>query len=202
MLVFKKNLYAPFSGAYSENPDTLPDPYGFVLHALASDRDIFVSLREIDPQEALEHCQTLYPRASRFATPAILNTTSKILLEGLVNPNRWYTMNAYHFCYLFDTLYSVVEDYNYGEIQQRFATFPELNGEPINFDRFIEDYFFTTAFLIDPERFNNMEQDAKKNHPFDFPGLFGVINRLVPTSEEIRLVEFPGDPYAISQIPN
>ena len=73
--------------------------------------------------------------------------------------------------------------------------FPELNGQDINFDHFLENYFFGTAFLIDAERFNKMAPEEKKSLNLTDPCLFGVINQLVPTKEESILPTTTANPY-------
>ena len=73
--------------------------------------------------------------------------------------------------------------------------FPELNGANIDLNIFLNDYFYDTAFLIDPDRFNNMNPEEKKEKGLQIPCLFGVINRLVPTEEEISLKKLEESPY-------
>ena len=104
-------------------------------------------------------------------------------------------MNAYHLTYLFDSLHGTYEDYSYSDTQQRTAIFPELEGTAINFDMFLVSYFFGTAFLMDPDRFNNMDSEEKKSLKLTDPCLFGVINNLIPTKEETKLQTTTTTPY-------
>jgi len=193
MLIFKKNIYAPQADAHPENPRNPLSHYDFLLNALVSDRSVFIGLAQ--EEENKEPIQKLFPHASRFGGLDILNAISKNLLEGLVTTNTWLHMNAYHLCYLFDTLYGMMEEYSYGDYEQRMEMFPEMDGEIIDFDRFLDETFISTAFLISPEGFNALSAEEKESPLFQIPCLFGVINKLVPTPDEIRLVPSEANPY-------
>ena len=65
----------------------------------------------------------------------------------------------------------------------------------IDFNDFLDKYFFNTAFLIDSERYNNMDTEDKQQRVFVDPCLFGVINRLIPTKDEIRLTPLDNNPF-------
>ena len=196
MLFFKENIYLPGSEDIDrENPEPLFDPYSFIMQALVADREIFHSLKQIDSNETLERLATLFPHASRFGGVDILNSISKRLLEAIVQPQVWYKMNAYHYCFLYDNLASVVEEYSYSDIEQRVQSYPEMMGTDINFNEFLNKYFFNTAFLFNLERFNEMTAQEKLKLGLDDNCLFGVINRLTPTNEEITLTALEKDPY-------
>ena len=196
MLFFKENIYLPGSEDIDkEDPEPLFDPYSFIMQALVADREIFHSLKQIDSNETLERLATLFPHASRFGGVDILNSISKRLLEAIVQPQVWYKMNAYHYCFLYDNLASVVEEYSYSDIEQRVQSYPEMMGTDINFNEFLNKYFFNTAFLINLERFNEMTAQEKLKLGLDDNCLFGVINRLTPTNEEITLTALEKDPY-------
>ena len=196
MLFFKENIYLPGSEDIDkEDPEPLFDPYSFIMQALVADREIFHSLKQIDSNETLERLATLFPHASRFGGVDILNSISKRLLEAIVQPQVWYKMNAYHYCFLYDNLASVVEEYSYSDIEQRVQSYPEMMGTDINFNKFLNKYFFNTAFLINLERFNEMTAQEKLKLGLDDNCLFGVINRLTPTNEEITLTALEKDPY-------
>ena len=189
MLWFKENIYLPATEVFdSEDPEPLFDPYNFIMQALVADRGIFHSLKQIDPGEAIERLTTLFPHASRFGGVDTLNSISKKLLEAIVQSNIWYKMNAYHYCYLYDTLAGVVEEYNYSNLDQRLESYPEMMGTDIDFNEFLNKYFLNTAFLINLERYNEMGRQDKLQLGLDDDCLFGVINRLTPTEEEINLV--------------
>jgi hypothetical protein len=104
-------------------------------------------------------------------------------------------MNAYHYCYLYDNLASVVEEYSYSDIDQRVSSYPEMMGADIDFNEFLNKYFFNTAFLISLERFNEMKKEDKLKFEHDDNCLFGVINRLTPNKEEMNLIVLENDPY-------
>ena len=196
MLYFKNNIYH-ITPEISDQKDieAVFDPYNFIIQALVGDRDIFHGLKQVDPDEAVKHLKPLFPHASRFGGVDILNTISKRLLEGIVQPNVWYQMNAYQYCYLYDSLAAVVDDYSYSDLDQRISTYPEMMGTDIDFNKFLDDYFFNTAFLIDSDRYNSMNMEDKRQRGFVDPCLFGVINRLIPTKDEIQLTPLDNDPF-------
>lgn len=204
MLIFKKDIYRQANWAELTENHEIPtykpipqlSPYAFLLSTLVADRQIFIDLTHRDENEAHEHLKTLFPHASGFGNTRTLNTISKKLLEALVNKDQWHGMNAYHFCYLHDALAGMVEDYSYSDKPQRMEMFPELDGYPIDYSEFLDDYFFNTAFLVDPSRFNALLPGEKARLGNSMPCLFGVINQLSPSPEEIQLVIHPGDPYA------
>jgi hypothetical protein len=200
MLVLKKNIYENF-GTDSLTPSSNPnlDPYSFIFKTLVSDRDLFLGLGQVNPEEAGERFKIFFPNASRFGTIEIVNSISKRLLESLVIPDKWYQLNAYHFCYLYDSLYGFTEEYSYENKEQRMSMFPELQGEPIDLNDFMDNYFLDTSFLIDPDRFNNMDSREKNDLGLTDPCLFGVINRLVPAEEEIGLKEIE-NPYQKNEL--
>jgi hypothetical protein len=98
--------------------------------------------------------------------------------------------------YLFDSLHGTFEDYSYSDLAQRKEIFSELQGEDIDFDHFLDNYFFGTAFLMDAERFNNMPPEEKKDLKLTDPCLFGVINKLIPAEEEVVLKKNMENPYS------
>ena len=196
MLWFKENIYLSSTELLDrEDLEPLFDPYNFIMQALVADRGIFHSLKQIDPGEAIERLATLFPHASRFGGIDILNSISKKLLEAIVQSDIWHKMNAYHYCYLYDTLAGVVEEYNYSNLDQRLESYPEMMGTDIDFNEFLNKYFLNTAFLINLERYNEMGRQDKLQLGLDDDCLFGVINRLTPTEEEINLVILKKYPY-------
>lgn len=163
MLVLKKNIYENF-GTDSLIPLSNPnlDPYNFIFKTLVSDRDLFLGLGQVDSEEGNQRFNIFFPNASRFGTIKIVNMISKRLLENLVIPDKWYQLNAFHFCYLYDSLYGFTEEYSYESREQRISMFPELDGKSIDLNDFMDNYFLDTSFLIDPDRFNNMNAQEKK----------------------------------------
>jgi len=196
MLIFKKSIYEVPEFTHAENIDDQGlDPYNFIFHSLMTDREIFFGLNQLPDSEGLERAKTLFPHASLFGNVSLLNNFSRNLFEGLIDRKVWHTLNAYHLTYLFDSLHGTYEDYSYSDHQQRMEIFPELNGKDINFDHFLENYFFGTAFLMDAERFNKMTPEQKKSLNLTDPCLFGVVNQLTPTKEESVLQTTTAIPY-------
>jgi hypothetical protein len=196
MLILKNNIYQKTPG--NENPppgEGQLDAYGFILQALMADRELFMSLNQLDDQDVALRLSTLFPHSAKFGSAAILNSLSKRLLEALVHPDNWYQMNAYHFCYLYDSLYSLVEEYSYENTEERLNLMPELNGADIDFEGFLMDYFYNTTFLMDQDRFNELTAKDKTGKMFSDPCLFGVINRLIPAENEIQLQMVTSNPY-------
>ena len=197
MLVFKKNIYEQPSACHPENGTQQNlNAHDFIFRSLTTDREILYGLQQLPEQEGQAHFKTLFPHASKFGTISLLNTFSRTLLEGLVDRSQWYTMNAYHMTYLFDSLHGAFEDYSYSEPEQRNEICPELMGEAIDFDHFLENYFSGTAFLMDAERYNDIAPDEKVRLKLTVPCLFGVINRLIPAEEEVRLITNSETPYS------
>ena len=197
MLIFKNNIYEINNSSNPENEvQQKLDPYDFILRSLTTDREIFHGLQQLPQQESQDHLKTLFPHASRFGSVSLMNTFSRLLLEGLVNRNQWHSMNAYHMTYLFDSLHGTYEEYSYLEPRERKEMFPELKGDIIDFDHFLENYFFGTAFLMNAERYNNMSPEEKKRLKLTDPCLFGVVNRLIPDDEETRFNTSSETPYS------
>ena len=197
MLVFKKNIYETTNSFHLENEtqQTL-DPRDFIFRSLTTDREIFYGLQQLPQTESEDQFKTLFPHVSRFGSITLINNFSRSLLEGLIDKDHWFTMNAYHMTYLFDSLHGTFEDYSYSDLAQRKEIFSELQGEDIDFDHFLDNYFFGTAFLMDAERFNNMPPEEKKDLKLTDPCLFGVINKLIPAEEEVVLKKNMGNPYS------
>ena len=83
----------------------------------------------------------------------------------------------------------------YSDLDQRVRSYPEMMGTDIDFNEFLNKYFLNTAFLINLERYNEMGQQDKLQLGLDDNCLFGVINRLTPTEEEINLAILKKYPY-------
>ena len=70
-----------------------------------------------------------------------------------------------------------------------------MMGSDIDFNDFLNKYFVNTAFLINSNRFNEMDSVDKLQQGFNDPCLFGVINGLTPTKDEIQLKQLENDPF-------
>jgi hypothetical protein len=196
LLKFKENIYPSKSEVFDrEDPEPLFDPYNFIMQALVSEREVFYSLKQIEIDESLERLEILFPHASRFGGVDILNAISKRILEGIVQPNLWYGMNAYHYCYLYDCLANIVDEYSYSDSKQRVRLYPEMMSADIDFNEFLNKYFYDTSFLINLERYNDLEREEKLKLGLGDSCLFGVINGLTPTKEEINLITLGNNLY-------
>ena len=207
MLIFNTNIYesnntpilpVKYSQSWPGTAGVELKPYDLILSTLTSDRQIFQDLTKQSLKKSQKQLDILFPHASQFGDIKILNTMSRRLLEELVNLDGWSKMNSYHFCYLYDTLYGYIEDYCYSDKKHRRKIIPELNGESIDFNWFLNTYFFHTAFLINPDSFFNMDNSRKEWLEKWSPCLFGVISGLTPSEEEILLLQYPKNPYSNS----
>ena len=88
-----------------------------------------------------------------------------------------------------------------------------MQGQSINFNQFLNEYFFSTSFLVAAERFNCMTPKEKSmlgklDHAYfgailptpsttinEDPTLGRVINSEEPAGEEMALEVCPEDPY-------
>jgi len=138
LLYFKENIYLPTTEIFDQSdPEPFFDPYNFIIQALVGDRDIFHGLKQENQEKLVERLTVLFPHASNYGRVDILNNISKRLLEGIVEPRTWYKMNAYQYCYLYDSLAAVAEDYSYSDLEQRIKIYPEMMGIDIDFNEFL-----------------------------------------------------------------
>jgi len=222
MLVFKKNIYfvdwengdeleAGLPGRDHEDPK--PIAYNFIHSTLLSDRKLFNEIHQTDPAKGWEQLKIFFPHATRFGNLLHLDTLSMNLLAGFSDRGRWFSMNNYHLCYLYDSLLDRVEEYSYSETDRRLEIFPEMLAQPIDFNQFLNEYFFSTTFLVAAERFNRMtprekSQLGKLDHAYFGailptpaattivdPTLGKVINAVEPTGAEMALECCAEDPY-------
>ncbi len=220
MLVFKKNIYftplktSNISTKLSEDEsDPRINAFELFKHILSADQKLIAELRSFKAIESTNKINIVYPHASRFGNIEIIELISKNLWRGFWDSQTWYPMNSYHFCYLYDSLFSFVEEYSYENSEARKELLPELKGNSINFNQFLNEYFFNTAFLIATERYNKMTLQEKRllgkvdhalfgavppNEPLSIeidPCLEKVINCQTPQSAEINLIPLPHSPY-------
>lgn len=222
MLVFKKNIYLdPFrpemtSGIneFRDEEDPSPSPFNFIYKALSSAQNLFQEAKDSEDRGLSDQLDILFPHASRLGKTGILSDLLHRLLAGLTHNQIWFTMNCFHQCLLYDCLLDVVEEYSYNDEAERRELFPEMKGQPLDFNRFLLEYFFNTTFLIAPERFNQMSPEEKKqllrspdfgqnfpqlkrfSDPED-PTLAKVINSVPPEPEEIALKPLKQNPYIL-----
>tara|TARA_B100000686_G_scaffold351783_1_gene451512 strand:- start:644 stop:1258 length:615 start_codon:yes stop_codon:yes gene_type:complete len=204
MLIFNTNIYengissilpVKCSNSWPSLACLKVDPYSLILSALNSDRKILRDLNQQPLESSQKRLEVLMPNASRFGNVKIITFISKRLLEGIVNRKTWLKMNSYHFCYLYDILSGYIDDYSYSNDIDRKNMIPELKGTPIDFNWFLNTYFFNTAFLIDPERFLDIEKLKKESLEEWSPYIFNVINGLAPSEGEMNLINYSEMPY-------
>jgi hypothetical protein len=220
MLVFKKNIYLDplrpkkSSGIkeFWDEEDPSPLPFNFIYKALSNAQNLFQEVKDVSDRELSDQLDILFPHASRFGKAEILSDLSHRLFTGLTDNQTWFTMNCYHQCFLYDCLLDVVEDYSYSDEAERQKLFPEMHGQPLDFNQFLLEYFFNTTFLIAPERFNQMNSEERKqllrspDFGQDLPQLkrfsepedstlAQVINSVPPQPDEMELKPLENNPY-------
>ncbi len=200
MLVFKNNIYdasSPGKPTLTPDPDYNDcfDPRHFIEEALNQEGEV-LSFIERQPHEYWrEDLYQFYPHAGRINSLPSLKEILRILRSGLNDRACWHHMNVYHFCFLYDVL--VRFSFNYNHDSEKLAQLPELKNKPVYLGNFISNYFFDQTFLVDPEHFNSLEREDKVLLGYDCPHLFGVINGLSPTREEMALRESTDYPYTV-----
>jgi hypothetical protein len=206
MLIFKKNIkYADYSllscvPQLEETPDPgapFFNPVQYIRLALEEDENLLNMVAKQPITYHNEDLKRFYPKAHKFSN---LSTTQQLiqnLYDGLDCEAPWYRMNTYHFCTLYDTLFRYTYNYNRDSVKERRETLPDLDGNPISFNRFVKEYFFNTVFLLTAEQFNNISPEEKKRKGYCCPYQFGVINGLLPTREEMKLTESKDYPYTL-----
>ena len=106
-------------------------------------------------------------------------------------------MNSYHYSFLYDVLARFTFNYNHDNDSERVNCLPELEAQPIHFENFLSNYFFDLNFMTDQDHFNSLPHEQKQFLGYDNLDLFGVINGLIPTREEMALKESEDYPYSI-----
>ncbi len=114
------------------------------------------------------------------------------MIAGLLEAHeseRLYSLNAYHYLVLYTVVQGFVEFKN---DDYRLSKTPHIfNGvkvKEMNFDAMVDFYFEDLDFLFNPEFYNHLSAEEKERFAFS-EGLFGVINKMRPTEEEIDLKE-------------
>jgi hypothetical protein len=206
MLIFKKNInyadYSILSG--SSHLEEIPNveapffnPAQYIKLALEEDETLLSMVAKQPITFHNEDLRRFYPKAHKFSN---LSTTQQLiqnLYAGLDCETPWYRMNTYHFSILYDTLFRFTYNYNRDPVTERKDALPDLDGNPISFNRFVKEYFFNTVFLLTADQFNNISPDEKKRKGYCCHCQFGAINGLLPTREEMELTESKDYPYTI-----
>ena len=204
MLVFKNNIYEPYNlskpniiGTPDANYNQLFDPRQFIEVALKEDKEILFFIEKQPQLYWRDDLLQFYPHAGKTNSLIYLKEIRKILLVGLQEPSLWQHMNSYHFSFLYDVLVRFTFNYNHDNDEDRISYLPELEAQPIHFENFISNYFFDRDFMTDENHFNSLTHEQKYPQGYDRPSLFGVINGLIPTREEMALKESKDFPYSI-----
>ena len=204
MLVFKNNIYEPYNlskpniiGTPDANYNQLFDPRQFIEVALKEDKEILFFIEKQPQLYWRDDLLQFYPHAGKTNSLIYLKEIREILLVGLQEPSLWQHMNSYHFSFLYDVLVRFTFNYNHDNDEDRLSYLPELEAQPIHFENFISNYFFDRDFMTDESHFNSLTHEQKYPQGYDRPNLFGVINGLIPTREEIALKESKDFPYSI-----
>ena len=204
MLVFKNNIYEPYNlskpniiGTPDANYNQLFDPRQFIEVALKEDKEILFFIEKQPQLYWRDDLLQFYPHAGKTNSLIYLKEIREILLVGLQEPSLWQHMNSYHFSFLYDVLVRFTFNYNHDNDEDRLSYLPELEAQPIHFENFISNYFFDRDFMTDESHFNSLTHEQKYPQGYDRPSLFGVINGLIPTREEMALKESKDFPYSI-----
>ena len=204
MLVFKNNIYAPYNlskpnviGTPDANYNELFDPREFIEVALKEDKEILFFIEKQPQLYWRDDLLQFYPHAGKAKSLNYLKEIREILLAGVEEFSLWQHMNSYHFSFLYDVLVRFTFNYNHDNDEDRLSYLPELEAQPIHFENFISNYFFDRDFMTDENHFNSLTHEQKYPQGYDRPSLFGVINGLIPTREEMALKESKDFPYSI-----
>ena len=204
MLVFKNNIYESYNiskpnviGTPDANYNQLFDPHQFIEVALKEDKEILFFIERQPQLYWREDLLQFYPHAGKANSLNYLKVVREILLAGLEESSLWQHMNSYHFSFLYDVLVRFTFNYNHDNDEDRISYLPDLEAQPIHFENFISNYFFDRDFMTDENDFNALTHEQKYPQGYDRPSLFGVINGLIPTREEMALKESKDFPYSI-----
>ena len=204
MLILKNNIYEPYN-LNKPNVSVTPDadynqrfdPHRFIEVALTEEKEI-LSFIERQPQPYWRgDLLQFYPHAGKANSLTYLKEIRQILETGLKKSSIWQYMNSYHFSFLYDVLVRFAFNYNHDNDEERLNCLPEMEARPINFENFISNYFYDRDFMMDENHFNSLTHEQKYPLGYDRPSLFGVINGLIPTREEMALKESKDYPYSI-----
>jgi hypothetical protein len=202
MLVFKNNIYGDLSpGKPIPSPDSEYnssfDPRHFIEVALNQDEEVLSFIERQPKLYWREDFRQFYPHAGRPNSLHSLKEILKTIKLGLNDKSCWHHMNSYHFCYIYDVLVRFSFNYNHDSLKEKLLHLPELNGKSVFLGSFVTNYFFNRAFLTEPDHFNSLDREKKVQLGYDCPHLFGVINGLSPTREEMALNESKDYPYTV-----
>tara|TARA_B100000686_G_scaffold259940_1_gene272529 strand:- start:779 stop:1399 length:621 start_codon:yes stop_codon:yes gene_type:complete len=204
MLVFKNNIYEPFLSNNTnviltpdEDYNMRFDPLHLIQVGLKEEREIIYFIEKQPSAFILEDLLRFYPCSGKFGSLDYVKQICHILERGLENFALWQHMNSYHFSFIYDALIRFIFNYNHDIDKERINLLPELKAQPIYFENFLENYFFDRNFNTDQDHFNSLTHKQKQALGYNCPYLFGVINGLAPTREEMALKDSQNFPYSI-----
>lgn len=204
MLVFKNNIYEPYHSSNAKvvlTPNTEYnlrfDPHSLIQVALDEEKEIMSFIERQPKPFWREDLLQFYPYSGKTNSLNYIKQICQILETGLENCTLWQHMNSYHFSFLYDVLVRFTFNYNHDNDKERINYLPELEAHPIYFENFISNYFFDWNFKTSEDHFNSLTSKQKRDSGYDCPCLFGVINGLIPTREEMALKESKDYPYSI-----
>ena len=120
MLILKKNILKLDSDLPMSSPEEKEYPPGFnpydLLEATLREEKAQICILLKQPSQFWEEdSQRFYPNAYKSGDLKIIKSFIEILLEGLTLKTRWFHMNTYHFCILYDILFRYTFNYNHDE---------------------------------------------------------------------------------------
>ena len=204
MLVFKNNIYEPYhsSNAHlvltpNEDYNQRFDPRHLIQVALKEEKTVMSFIERQPRQFWQEDLLQFYPYSVKTSSLIHAKQICEILEVGLENSLLWHHMNSYHFSFLYDVLVRFTFNYNHDIDRERINNLPELEALPIYFGNFLSNYFFDCNFKAKEDHFNSLTHKQKRTLGYKCPCLFGVINGLIPTREEMALKDSQDFPYSI-----
>ena len=204
MLNFKNNIYdrhefglSRYSKSQDIEYDASFDPLNLLSVALKEEKGVLDFLKRQPIEYWPEDSRKFYPQAHKAGNQLIFCNLLDTLKKGLDDRNTWYTMNTYHFCFLYDVILRFGFNYNHDNEKGRVAALPELKNKPFKVELFIKNYFFNTVFILNEDQYNSLTRKKKIELGYDCPFQFAVINGLTPTKNEMELQSSSDYPYSI-----
>jgi len=204
MLIFKSNIHDRQEKGFTRQSsipdieyDELFNPFHLLAVSLGEENGVLGFLERQSPEYWSEDSKRFYPQAHKIGSLPIFRSLRCILEDGLKDRAVWYSMNTYHFCFLYDVLVRFAFNYNHDNTKERLNLLPEIKGKPLQIESFFKDYFFNTVFLMDEDKYNSLTREEKLEQGYDCPCQFGVINALAPTKKEMELKSSRSYPYSI-----
>jgi hypothetical protein len=154
----------------------------------------------VDLYDSHEAWRDAYPLSATCFTPELARETLVDLVAKLRLPEE-YVPTEYHWLLMYECLQGQIEALNDAlllDLVEELTTLATTQdalylslptrakgvaGFFIDFDALVDTYFWDTDFLLDAERFAQLDADAKANLGFS-PSTFGVTQGLAPHPDE------------------